>query len=734
MQARLTIDVAVIDMTLAQGTLIGPYEIQVLIGEGGMGEVYRARDTRLHRDVAIKVLPAGLAADDAGRRRFEQEARTIAALSHPNICQIYDVGADYLVLEFIDGRPPSGPLPADRVFDLALQIASALQAAHARGIIHRDLKPANILVRDGAAKVLDFGLAKWVDGETALPHTHAGMLIGTLAYMSPEQAAGRPADERSDIFSFGAVLYELLSGRRAFEGGTAGEIMGAVLHREPPPLQPVTALTGIIARCLAKAPVDRFQTATDLRSALESPARPAAEPGKPSIAVLAFADMSPGKDHEWFSDGLAEEIINALAGVPALKVIARTSAFAFKGGQDDVRRIAAALGVNSVLDGSVRRSRDRLRVTAQLINAADGAHLWVGRYDRDLSDVFEIQDEIARAIAAALEVALFPSRAQGGRRPANAAANDAYLKGRHHRFTFTLDSLKRSLEFLQEAVTLDPDFALARCDIAWTCLTLAVSGVMATSEAVSRMRKEASLALALEPRLSDAHVAMALAAVAEYDWSAAETGFQRALSADHVSPDVRYLYGQWFLMPLGRFAEALRETEAALVEDPLNLFFRIGVGMYEICRGNEERGEAFLRQVLELNDRMYVPNLWLCSLALRRGHVEDALAQAERAYAIEPRNALVIGTFAGALERSGARTRAEAVRDQLGTGAVNAAPAGFVCYHLVRGDVGSAAIWFERAIAERDLRANWILPRLFGEPLMSSSHWPALARAMNLLT
>jgi serine/threonine-protein kinase len=721
-------------VALTHGTRIGPYEVHLLIGEGGMGEVYRARDTRLDRDVAIKVLPASVAGDDDRRQRFEQEARTIAALNHPNICQIYDVGPGYLVLEYIDGRPLSGPLPADQVFDLALQIASALQAAHARGIIHRDLKPANILVCDGSAKILDFGLAKWIDGETALPHTQMGMVLGTLAYMSPEQAEGRPADERSDIFSLGAVLYELMSGRRAFDGGTAGEIMGAVLHREPPPLPSVTPLTEIIGRCLAKAPGDRFQTASALRSALERPTPPTAEPRKPSIAVLAFADMSPGKDHEWFSDGLADEIINALSQVPALKVIARTSAFAFKGSQDDVRRIAATLGVNSVLEGSVRRASDRLRVTAQLINAADGAHLWSGRYDRDLSDVFEVQDEIARAIVAALEVTLLPSRAHGKRRPASAAANDAYLKGRHQRFNFTHDSLQRSLGFLQEAVTLDPDFALAHCDIAWTCLTLAVSGVMATNETVARMRREASLALALEPRLPEAHVAMALAAAAEYDWSAAETGFQQALSAGYVSPDVRYLYGQWLLMPLGRVAEALRETESALIEDPLNLFFRNSVGMYEICRGNEERGEAFLRQVLELNDRMYVPNLWLCGLALRRGRFADAVARAERAYAIEPKNALVVGTLAGALERSGALGPAERLREQLGTGKANGEPAGLVSYHLVRGDVDSAAIWFEHAIAEHDLRTNWILPRLFGDLLVSSRHWPALATAMNLPT
>jgi eukaryotic-like serine/threonine-protein kinase len=711
---------------LTVGSSLGPYRIEGKLGEGGMGQVYRAVDTRLGRSVAIKAVQKPFI------ERFEREARAIASLSHPHICMLYDVGPDYLVLEYIDGRPLSGPLPPEQVFDLARQIASALQAAHARGIIHRDLKPANILVRDGWVKVVDFGLAKWADGKTTLLHTQEGMVLGTLAYMSPEQAEGRPADERSDIFSLGAIMYELLSGEQAFTGETMGEIIGAVLHRDPAPLQPVTPLTRIIERCLAKAPADRFQSAGDLTSALERPALATMASRRPSIAVLPFADLSPARDHEWFSDGLAEEIINALAQAPGLKVIARTSAFAFKGKPGDVRKIAATLGVKSVLEGSVRRSGDHLRVTAQLINATDGAHLWSGRYDRDVSDVFEIQDEIARAIVSALEVALLPSRVQRGRRAVNAAANDAYLKGRHHRFNFTRGSLQRSLEFLQEAVALDPDFALARCDIAWTYQTLAMSSVMSTDEAASRMRAEASLALGLEATLPEAHTAMALAAISEYDWPAAAARFERALAADRVSPDVRYHYGQWFLMALGRFAEAVQQAELALTEDPLNLFFRNAVGMYEICRGNEERGEAFLRQVLDLNDRMYVPNLWLCGLALRRGHPGEALARAERAYAIEPENPFVIGTLAGTLERNGERERADRVRQLLGAGTDTGTPAGLVNYHLISNDVDSAAMWFERAIAQRSMVAPWILPRMFGDQLISSSHWPALARAMSL--
>jgi serine/threonine-protein kinase len=717
-------------MPLVRGSRLGPYEVVAPIGSGGMGEVYRARDTRLQRDVAIKVLPTGVAGDDERRRRFEQEARTIAALSHPNICQIYDVGVDYLVLEFIDGRPLSGPVPTEQALDLALQVASALQVAHARGIIHRDLKPANILVRDGAAKVLDFGLAKWLDGETVTANTEPGTVLGTLAYMSPEQADGRPVDERSDIFSFGALFYELLSGRRPFDGETSAEIIAAVLHRDPPPLERVTPLTGIVERCLAKAPSERFQTAGELRSAIERRALPAAEPRKRSIAVLPFADMSPGKDHEWFSDGLAEEIINALSHVRGLKVIARTSAFAFKGKQDDVRRIAATLGVNSVLEGSVRRSGDRLRVTTQLINAADGAHLWSERYDRELSDVFEIQDEIARAIVAALEKTLLAG-ARRERRPASAEAYDAYLKGRYHRFRFTHDSLRRSLEFLEQAVAFDPEFALARWDIAFTCITLSISGLMPTSEAVVRMRDEAKRALASEPSLPEAHAAMAMAAVFEYDWSAADASFRRALAVDHVSSDVRLLHSQWYLTPLNRIDEALQQTASALMEDPLNLFLRNSVGMLEICRGNEDRGVAAFRQLLDLNDRMFVPNLWLCGVALKHGRFEEALTLAERAYAIEPRNPMVIGTVAGVLERTGDRERAERLANELGTGEANPA-AGLVSYYLVQGDVEAAATWFEQAIAQRDPCTSWILPRVFGNLLTSSRHWPALAKAMNL--
>jgi serine/threonine protein kinase len=332
-------------MPFAPGTCLGPYEILAPIGAGGMGEVWKARDTRLNRIVAIKRLKPDSAA------RFQQEARAIAALCHPNICQIFDVGADFLVLEFVEGSPLQGPLSAAEALPLALEIASALEAAHKRGILHRDLKPANVLVTDGGTKLLDFGLAK-MTGESDIDSTRTteGTLLGTPAYMSPEQARGRELDARSDIFSFGALLYEVLSGRRAFTGDSILETLNAVVSSEPPPLE--SPLSSLVKKCLAKDASKRFQSAAELKAALANPPTKI-ENLQASIAVLPFVNMSGDKDQEYFSDGLAEEILNLLAKIPGLKVTARTSSFSFRGKEQDVRKIAHALSVKTILEGSV---------------------------------------------------------------------------------------------------------------------------------------------------------------------------------------------------------------------------------------------------------------------------------------------------------------------------------------------------------------------------------------------
>jgi len=407
---------------------LGPYEILAPIGAGGMGEVYKARDTRLDRIVAVKV------SNEQFSERFDREARAVAALNHSGICTLHDVGPNYLVMEYIEGTPLQGPLPVDQALKYAAQICDALDAAHKKGITHRDLKPANILVTASGVKLLDFGLAqveppsKSGDATHSIDLTQAGTILGTAAYVSPEQAEGKSVDARSDIFSLGIVLYEMLTGRRAFDGDSVIAIVAAILYKEPAVLDAPPALRSIVARCLCKSPADRFQSVTELRAALESAATVRPDGKQPSIAVLPFANMSADKENEYFSDGLAEEIINVLAHIPGLKVIARTSAFAFRGKEQDIRKIAESLGVRTILEGSVRRAGNRIRVTAQLISAEDGSHLWSERYDREMEDIFAIQDETAAAIAAALKTKLAVQPEASRQYTPNLAAYHAVLR------------------------------------------------------------------------------------------------------------------------------------------------------------------------------------------------------------------------------------------------------------------------------------------------------------------
>src|SRR5688572_12582543 len=418
-------------LPLTRGTRLGPYEIVTILGAGGMGEVYRARDSRLDRDVAIKVLPAPVAEDSDRVRRFEHEARAIASLNHPHICQLYDIGPGYLVLEYIDGEPLRGPVAAPEAVRQAIQIARALEAAHDRGILHRDLKPANALItRDGTVKLLDFGVAKLLrptsEDPGDLTHTVAstmvGAIVGSPGYMSPEQAAGQPLDVRSDVFSFGIVFHELLSGLRASGVGDAFR------SGQAPP-----ALARIVQRCLAANPRDRFQTMAEVRAVLEHASTElTSAPGghQPSIAVLPFTNMSADKENEYFGDGLAEEVINALAQVPGLQVAGRTSSFLFRGKDVELAEVGRRLNVDHLLEGSVRRAGNRVRVTAQLIKVADGFHLWSERFDREWTDIFAIQDEITHAIASALRITLSVDSSTPRRHTPNLRAYDACLKAR----------------------------------------------------------------------------------------------------------------------------------------------------------------------------------------------------------------------------------------------------------------------------------------------------------------
>ena len=717
-------------MPLSAGEKIGPYELLAPIGAGGMGEVWKARDSRLDRLVAIKWLNV------PRRSRFEREARAVAALSHPHICQIFDVGDDYLVLEFVRGEPLQGPLAPDQALPLALQIASALECAHKHGILHRDLKPANILVTEAGAKLLDFGLAKLTaEPEEDVTRTAEGAVLGTAAYMSPEQAHGHAVDERSDLFSFGAVLYEMLSGRRAFGGTGMLETLDSVVNGDPEPID--SPAWPIIARCLAKDPAKRFQSAPELKEAIRSivagvlkmpiVAPPVAQP-RASIAVLPFTNMSADREQEYFSDGLAEEIINALVKIPGLRVIARTSAFAFKGQNVDIRRIAETLGVAHILEGSVRRSGNRIRVTADLISATDASHLWSERFDRELADVFDVQDEISAAIARALHAKLSPSTSI--HHTPNPAAHEALLKARFYHWKLALDQAK---ECYEQAIALDPEFALAHSGYAEHLFFRALTAMTPSHEVMPLARSEARRALELYPSLAEAHATLGLvAATYDYDWKEAEKQYRQALAGSAISPWGRAQYGYFFLRPLGRVEEAVAQAEIALEGDPLHVPTRATLAGSLQLLGRFDEAEAHIRQALDLDPHYALAYTVPMALHTVRGQFSQALLYAETAYELTPWAVQSIGPLAGLLARTGDHRRSEQLVEEICSGPAHRKHAALVYFHLYRGDVEAAADSAEKAAEDRFTALGSILSSLQAGGLRASARWPGLAQMMNL--
>jgi eukaryotic-like serine/threonine-protein kinase len=709
---------------------LGPYTLVSPLGAGGMGEVWKARDPRLNRIVAIKRLAAPYT------DRFDQEARAIAALNHPHICQIHDVGQGYLILEYIEGSRLQGPLPTDQALRLAIQIAGALEHAHGCGILHRDLKPANVIVTPaGEAKLLDFGLAKLVNGDVDLTRTLEGAVVGTAAYMSPEQAEGKTLDSRSDIFSFGAMLYEMLSGVRAFGGTTTLSVLNAVLRDTPPPLQATPGLERIVRQCLAKLPASRFQTMGEVRAALEQASRDLVLPPastQPSIAVLPFADMSAGSDHEWFGDGVAEEIINALTHVPGLVVIARTSAFAFKGKNEDIRRIAETLGVAHVLEGSVRRAGSRVRVTAQLITAANGSHLWSERFDREMADVFAVQDEIASAIAATLQVKLAGAPGTHRRYTPDLPAYEAFLKALHHAQKLTPDAMKRSREHFEQAIALDPGFALAHSMYGFYFAQLANYGLLPAHEAMPLVRAKAQRALEIDPSLPDPHAMLGVVAgLYDHDWVEAERQFRLAMATDPIPAQVRRAYALYYLLPTGRFREAADECERALKEDPVDLMGRLRLAQCFRAAGRIADSFRTLQDVLELDENLWFTHFILGVEHAQSGNLSQAMVHAERAYVLAPWSSSAIGGFAAVLTRSGEAQRAEALLDKLRPGDAYGAPIGLGTFHLVCSEIEPAAEWVKKAIAQRHPAVFFFL-NVHGQALRSSPSWPQLADSLNL--
>jgi TolB-like protein/Tfp pilus assembly protein PilF/predicted Ser/Thr protein kinase len=701
-------------MRASPGTRLGPYEIVALLGAGGMGEVYKATDTRLGRTVAIKLLRT------AHTDRFEREARAIAALNHPHICTLHDIGPNYLVMEYVEGSTLHGPLPPDEAMRLALQIASALEAAHAKGIIHRDLKPDNIIVAQMGVKLLDFGLAKLELGaetdETTVNETLAGTILGTIAYMSPEQVEGKPADERSDIFSFGLVLYEMLSGRRAFAGGTSVSRMAAILHKEPERLEAPPEVARIVTRCLLKSPAQRFQTMTEVKAALQGTKLTLLEESDASIAVLPFANLSGDKDNEYFSDGLAEEILNALTKLHGLKVAARTSAFAFKGRNEDIRLIGETLRVTHILEGSVRKAGSRLRITAQLISIADGCHVWSERYDREMTDMFAIQDEISQAIVTVLKLKLARPGSQAiARRPLEPEAYESYLKGRFFWNKRTEADLNRSIDYFLRAIELDPAYALAYAGLSDAYVLLGIFGVRPPNDVYPKARAAAEKALEIDGTLAEPHAALGHVLTA-YDWDfqGAEEEYRKALDLNPSYPTAHQWYGH-LLAVTGRYAEGIAEVTRARHLDPLSVPINAFVGLiYMKARQTREAVEA-ARKGVDLDPNNPFAH-WILARALdAQNELPESVAESEKAARLSGGSQASTAQLGFAYARIGDTAKAHKIIDQLVelSRTKYVSPYDIAIIYTGLGEKDLALEWLEKAYEERAVRLLELLDPAF---------------------
>jgi serine/threonine protein kinase/Flp pilus assembly protein TadD len=828
------------------GKSIGQYKIMGRLGTGGMGEVYRATD-KMGRQVALKIINRRLSNDEQAVGRFLREAQAVLSLNHPNIVTVFDIDrtdtTHYIASELIEGQSlrerlqRKGEMKVSEALDIAIQVGSALGAAHEKGIVHRDIKPENIMLRpDGYAKVVDFGIAKLVEVQspdsisTDVPtklmiRTSEGMAIGTVHYMSPEQARGLSVDVRTDTWSLGVVLYEMVGGRRPFDGDTAADVLSSVLERQPPPVSRFSAevpetLEWIVNKALRKEKGERYQTAgellTDLkelrkrrefaaeqeRSGQLTPGKASqivgenieqktvatpvasASAGKPhtassaeyvvneikrhkraglitlmailiaaaigayfhfsktnnktinSIAVLPLVNVSGDPNMEYLSDGISESLINSLSRLSALRVMARSTAFRYKGRETDPQRVGSELGVDAVLTGRVVQRGDTLVVQADLVNVADGTQLWGEQYNRKLTDLVALQIEIARDVSQKLKARLSGEDEQRVAKnyTNNVEAYQLYLKGRYYYFKLTQPEIRKGIALYQQAIDADPAYALAYAGMADAYRTLPFAGYVPSKEAFPQAKSAAKRALEIDENLAEAHIVLGWVGFSfDWDWTAAESELKKAIELSPNNSDGHRGYAHLFSLQ-GRHDEAIAEIKRARELDPLTLITNALEGQFLSYAGRNDEAIARLKQTLEIDPNFWIAHNNLGRAYIRQGRYDEAIAELNRAKELSGGSTETFMQLGYALAKSGKRKQAQATLEELKSFAVeHYVPAyGFAMIHNGLGEKDEALKYLEKSFQEREVQITFIKIDTRWDDLRAEPRFQALLQGVGL--
>jgi serine/threonine protein kinase/tetratricopeptide (TPR) repeat protein len=739
-------------------TFTNRYQIIEELGKGGMGRVYKAYDTEIKEKIALKLLKSEIAANEEIIERFKNEIKTARQIVHKNVGRMYDLGKEkgtyYITMEFVPGDnlksfiKRARQLTPKTALSIAIQLCEGLGEAHRIGIVHRDLKPQNVMIdKEGNVRIMDFGIARSLHAKGI---TRAEVIIGTPEYMSPEQVEGEVADQRSDIYSLGVILFEMLTGKVPFEGDTSLSI--ALKHKSEIPPDPKTlnkqisdAFSRIILKCMQKDRKSRYQNVNDLLLDLKKATEEeqmekkiSETKWKSSIVVLPFADLSQEKDQEYFCDGLAEELINALSKISELRVVARTSAFAFKGKLEDVREIGKKLDVETVLEGSVRKAGNRLRVMVQLINVDGGYHLWSERYDRELEDVFAIQDEITLAVVENLKVRLFRGeKASLTKKYTNdLEAYNLFLKGQFFLNKRTAEGLKKAIQYFEQAIQRDPNYAVAHAGLANSYLLMPIYGPFSPKEANLKAKEAVTNALKIDNNLAEAVTSLALLKLYdEHDWEGAEQEFKRAIKYNPGYAIAHSWYASEYLIIRARADEAIEEMNRALELDPLSLVYNRDFGMIYYYARQYNQAITALNKTIEIETNFIHTHGLLGLVYLEKSMFKETLSELQKEIAISEGSDLTGELWIGiAHARIGNMNKAKEILENLlkRSGQVFVSPYFIATLNCHLKEIDQGFKWLEKAYAESDSWLNFISVDPGVDIIRSDPRFKALLKKMNI--